>query len=60
MLGRQACRKLGSRIGEFFAHLHSPGSLELIRMAISGNEEKPLSKDLLLQTAVMPLKEYLT
>ena len=58
-LVREACRKLGSRIGEFFAQLHSPSSLELIRTAISGNDEKPLSKDLVLQAAVMPLKEYL-
>src|SRR5436305_2949112 len=51
--------KLGSRIGEFFAKLHSPALLRDANVATPGNLENPLTGDLILQTAVMPVKGYL-
>lgn len=60
MPSQEASQRLGSRIGEFFGQLHSPGSRDLARMAVSGDLANPLSKDLILQAAVITIDEYLT
>jgi hypothetical protein len=60
MPGQEACRRLGSRIGEFFSQLHSPDSRELVRTATCGDLENPLVKDLILQAAVMTVEQHLT
>lgn len=51
---------LAQRIGQFFAELHSPSARQLVRTATSGNLENAFTKDLVLQSAVMTIKEYLT
>jgi hypothetical protein len=56
---QETCRKIGSRIGEFFARLHSLESLRLASTATSSNLENPLTDDLILQVAVMPVKNHL-
>lgn len=60
MPSQEASQRLGSRIGEFFGRLHSPGSRDLARTAVSGDLANPLSKDLTLQAAVSTIDEYLT
>jgi hypothetical protein len=57
---RDANRILGSRIGEFFAELHSPSTRRLVSTATVGNLENPVTKDLILQAAVMTIQDYLT
>lgn len=52
-------RTLGSRIGEFFASLHSPNTWQLVSRAISGSFENPVTKDLILEAAVMTIQNYL-
>ena len=56
----EACLKIGLRIGEFFARLHSPNSLEQVSKYTSGDVQNLLSKDLVLEAAVMTIKDYLT
>ncbi|PMD30381.1 hypothetical protein L207DRAFT_641646 [Hyaloscypha variabilis F] len=58
--GLDANQILGSRIGEFFAELHSPTTRDIMRTATSGKLENPVTKDLILQAAVMPIQEHLT
>jgi hypothetical protein len=58
--GQDANQILGSRIGEFFAELHSPSTRQLVSTATFGNLENPVTKDLILQAAIMTIQEYLT
>ncbi|KAF8847051.1 hypothetical protein BDZ45DRAFT_733845 [Acephala macrosclerotiorum] len=57
--GQDANQILGSRIGEFFAELHSPSTWQLVSTATSGNLENPVTKDLILRAAVITIQEYL-
>jgi hypothetical protein len=58
--GQDANQILGSRLGEFFAEVHSPSTWQLVSTATSGSLENPVTKDLILQAAVMTIQEYLT
>ena len=55
----ETCRRIGARVGEFFAKLRSPESLRQVRSATPDGLENHLIKDLILQAAVMPVKGYL-
>jgi hypothetical protein len=57
---QEPCQKIGLRIGEFFARLHSPNSLEQVSISTSGDLQNNLVKDLVLQAAVMTIEDYLT
>ena len=55
---QDTCHRLGSRIGEFFAGLHSPRSLIEVQIEnfIDGSY---ITRDLILQHAVLPVKKHL-
>ena len=55
----ETCRNLGSRIGDFFARLHSPEALARVNGAIFGSLENPLIGNLILEAAVLPIKSHL-
>jgi hypothetical protein len=57
---QDANRILGSRVGEFFAQLHSPSTRQLVTTATSENLENPVTKDLILKAVVMTIEAYLT
>jgi hypothetical protein len=59
IVGQDANQILGSRIGEFFAKLHSPSTRQLVSTAISGDLENPVTKDLIFHAAVMTIQKYL-
>ena len=55
---REACHRIGSRIGEFFSMLHNPRSLKEVQASnyIHGNN---ITHDLVLKHAVLPVENHL-
>ena len=51
---RETCRRLGSRIGEFFAKLHN---LKETKASASGDLSNPITHNLVLRHAVLPVKK---
>lgn len=50
---------IGSRIGEFFAKLHSPASIEKANQATNSDLENSFVEDVINQVAVLPVRSYL-
>lgn len=56
---QEVCHKLGTRIGEFFAKMHSPQSLNEVQESRSDVLRNSITHDLISQIAVRPIEKHL-